>query len=510
MVRLYRKESIDNYLHNLYFESYSAYLEAQADFDKLREKLGDSYFNKWMKIKDKIGDKIKDPDWERTSPDEPVKFISNPDRKFKNIYDILKYNDEEIEELKDFLDNFQSKASKTKQDKQEGAKLIAEDDKYKVYRITDYKAAQNYGENTKWCITGRYDGNVEGWYDKYIKERDLDGGYYFYISKSNPREKYCVLVTKNNKVNSVWDAADRDLDFYEIPQDIVDVSKSLSFYDSLKKRKNNVWAALKKSTSFDEFRDLVGDDFDVKERNDWGTPLLFQLFFYFGYEVLKYLEEKYNDDDLYEILNLQDSYNTNIVGYCFPNIDGRTLSFLFKHGFDDIEPFITNYQGTTEKKDSGILSALGEYADLSSIEPSTLTRFLKKLKTRDLSAIADKLDNETLIRLADSKGSTELLDYLKEPIQEHEARDICYNYISTRPDIVIKMIKNGLFDVNEKIGKHTYIYRLLSDERDNEGAKKIIKYVFDNKKADKDKVLSEIETSSELSQEEKSDMLSLI
>ena len=211
------------YEYRNFYESYSAYLEAQADFDKLKEKLGDEYFDKWMKVKDKIGDKIKDPDWVRTSPEEQPKFIHNPDRKYKNIYDILKFDKEELEELKDFLDNFQSKASKVKQDKS-GAKLIAENDKWKVYRITSYPAAIYYGSNTEWCITGRYpdeEGKGEYWFNSYIDDDNLDGGYYFFINKNDDREKYCLLQGKDKQIKSIWDSSDRDIlpeKYSKIPQ----------------------------------------------------------------------------------------------------------------------------------------------------------------------------------------------------------------------------------------------------------------------------------------------------
>ena len=232
MVRLYRT------LESGYFENYSAYLEAQADFDKLQAKLGDDYFNKWMEIKDKIGDKIKDPDWVRTSPEEPVKFIPNPDRKFKNIYDILRYNDEEIEELKKFLDNFQSKASKTKKQKVDGAEEIYNKGGWLVYRITKYPAAQYYGSHTKWCITGRYDGQEEKgeyYFNKYIREADLDGGYYFYIRNSD-QEKFCVLRTKNGDINSIWNAEDKEITESDLPNDFPSVPISgledLSYIDA--------------------------------------------------------------------------------------------------------------------------------------------------------------------------------------------------------------------------------------------------------------------------------------
>ena len=94
-----------------------------------------------------------------------------------------------------------------------GAKLISNQNGWRVYRITTYEAAVYYGSNTKWCITGRYDGfRDEGrsYFNDYIRDYDLDGGYYFCIK--NNTEKYCVLRRKNGKIQSIWDAADNDID----------------------------------------------------------------------------------------------------------------------------------------------------------------------------------------------------------------------------------------------------------------------------------------------------------
>ena len=292
MVKLERK-----YATYSLFESYSAYLEAQADFDRLRDKLGDEYFNKWMAIKDKIGDKIKDPDWARTSPEEQPKFIPNPDRKYKNIYNILKFNDIEIEELKDFLDNFQSKASMVKQNKIEGAEEIYNKDGWTVYRITTYKAAQKYGSGTKWCITGRYDGQEEKgeyYFDKYIREQNLDGGYYFYIHNSD-QDKFCVLRKKNGEINSIWNAADKEIDASELPKDFPSVPISgleeLSYIDphtsairairkdDMKMLNRAISVGLKKGSEDGEIELLLSDLLDIAlHENKNIIPQIIKLF----------------------------------------------------------------------------------------------------------------------------------------------------------------------------------------------------------------------------------------
>ena len=92
-----------------------------------------------------------------------------------------------------------------------GSKKLYEDSDWIVYKITTYPSAQYYGKNTKWCITGRYDGHEEEgekWFNKYIDENKLDGGYYFYISKNDPFKKYCVLQNTDKEVHSIWNAKD--------------------------------------------------------------------------------------------------------------------------------------------------------------------------------------------------------------------------------------------------------------------------------------------------------------
>jgi hypothetical protein len=82
---------------------------------------------------------------------------------------------------------------------------------WEVYRITTYKAAQYYGKNTKWCITGNYGGNDNRgaeYFRDYIKGENLDDGYYFYINKQDPSKKYCLLQTKDGTVKSIWDPMD--------------------------------------------------------------------------------------------------------------------------------------------------------------------------------------------------------------------------------------------------------------------------------------------------------------
>ena len=104
-----------------------------------------------------------------------------------------------VSDIQDWIDTFSTNRAKRQQDKVEGADKLYEDSDWVVYRITTYPAAQLYGSNTKWCIAGRYpdqEGKGEEYFNGYIEHGNLDGGYYFYLSKKDPSEKYCVLQKK--------------------------------------------------------------------------------------------------------------------------------------------------------------------------------------------------------------------------------------------------------------------------------------------------------------------------
>ena len=162
--------------------------ESQKDLFDLKDHLGDDLYNDYMKIRNKIP-------------------------KDQNDYrDFQKLKNLPIEDIRDFVDNFQSEVDKRKEAKK-GAKKIYDDKDWLVYKITTYPAAVYYGSGTKWCITGRYlghEGRGEEYFNDYIERRNLDGGYYFYINKKDPSEKYCVLQTKDKKIDSIWDATDID------------------------------------------------------------------------------------------------------------------------------------------------------------------------------------------------------------------------------------------------------------------------------------------------------------
>lgn len=159
-------------------------IEGKKDQEILKNFLGDEYFDKYNLIKSKI-----------------------KDAEYKDIYKLVK---KDIDDVKNYIDGFQSKSSVKQKMKDSGATLIYDKDGWKVYKITTYKAAQLYGKGTKWCITGNYRGHEEQgeeYFDAYIRSRKLDGGYYFYISDDN--DKYCLLKKKDGTIDSIWMANDK-------------------------------------------------------------------------------------------------------------------------------------------------------------------------------------------------------------------------------------------------------------------------------------------------------------
>ena len=240
------------------FES-ELYLEAKKDLDDLKNYLGDKLFDDYMKIRDRIPSPYDlkkkypefndDKEWGKETEDLFIKkynliiedpilrlsfyrdlpslhnymldstnidtylnnyvklrdYILETYSKFRN-FSRLKKQDKEY--IQSFISTYLSTGDKKKSDKIEGAEKIYEDSDWAVYKITDYTAAKLYGSGTKWCITSSINGN--SWFHSYIDNKNLDGGYYFYLSKKNPKEKYCVLQDKNNKIVGIFDSTDKE------------------------------------------------------------------------------------------------------------------------------------------------------------------------------------------------------------------------------------------------------------------------------------------------------------
>ena len=164
------------------------FFESKKDKEELEQYLGKELFDKYCLIRNKIPN-------------------SKEYEKYRN-FELLKKMD--IEDIREFIDNFNSNMNDRVKAKS-GAKKLYEDENWYVYRISTYQAAKYYGKNTKWCISGNFDGE-EGrgnyYFFEYIEVFNLDGGYYFYISKKNNNVKYCVLQSENRDIVSIWNSKD--------------------------------------------------------------------------------------------------------------------------------------------------------------------------------------------------------------------------------------------------------------------------------------------------------------
>ena len=163
------------------FEDYDLTLEESEERKRVRnfldDKVGKGYFDKYLKVRDRLNDSS-----------------------YKDFNKLVKQDPEEVKIVID-------RANGEEPPMVSHNGLIGENEDFKVYRVTDFPTAKELGINTRWCITGRY-GNMnrddDSYFTSYLKTNNLDGGYYFYISKNDPYEKYCVLLKRNGSVDSIW------------------------------------------------------------------------------------------------------------------------------------------------------------------------------------------------------------------------------------------------------------------------------------------------------------------
>lgn len=117
-----------------------------------------------------------------------VELINEFDRLYKRLdkKDIYQYD---IEELRKVLQL--SKETKTDREiKSEGAKLVFENDKVRVYHILNKDASCMYGAGTKWCTTAAGEQNMFKYYH-------VGHNLYYILSKYRDKEDnlYKVAMT---------------------------------------------------------------------------------------------------------------------------------------------------------------------------------------------------------------------------------------------------------------------------------------------------------------------------
>jgi hypothetical protein len=94
---------------------------------------------------------------------------------------------DELEQAVSEVENTKSNTQVKKDLADEGAELVQETPHWKVYHITSFAAAQKYGRDTKWCITGLVDSGDMYWND--YKEQDADFYFLLTAGEYDPRGK---------------------------------------------------------------------------------------------------------------------------------------------------------------------------------------------------------------------------------------------------------------------------------------------------------------------------------
>lgn len=119
-----------------------------------------------------------------------------------------------------------------KKNKKGGADLVfTTSSGSKVYHITNYEAAEQYGKGTRWCISGNYGGHEDRGrehFNDYTSDSGLHCNVFFIMKPDN--DKIAVLIDReDNALHSIWDAEDnhitglntivKDKDIYEFLKD---------------------------------------------------------------------------------------------------------------------------------------------------------------------------------------------------------------------------------------------------------------------------------------------------
>jgi hypothetical protein len=168
--------------------------EAKADTERLVTFAGQDLADRFLAIKDRL----KSPE--------------------NDLYYWIK--NKTAEELAQFVAEVEGTKSKTRVKKDiadQGAELIQETEHWLVYHITTFEAAQKYGRDTRWCITG-----IDGYGDRYWTQYKQQGcEFYFIIAKEDydPRgydSKFAIAQYKRGKVE-IFNQPDESVRCSEIP-----------------------------------------------------------------------------------------------------------------------------------------------------------------------------------------------------------------------------------------------------------------------------------------------------
>ena len=140
------------------YEELDSLTEAKADTQKLIDFAGEDLANRFLAVKSRL-----------KSPENDL------------YYWIKNKSVEELEQAVSELENTKSKNQMTKDLADQGAELICDSEHWLVYHITTFEAAQKYGRDSRWCITG-----INDWGDRYWNDyRSHNIEFYFFITKQN-------------------------------------------------------------------------------------------------------------------------------------------------------------------------------------------------------------------------------------------------------------------------------------------------------------------------------------
>lgn len=365
-------------------------LEASVERERVKkfmnDNLGKDYFDKYLKIRDRL-----------TDPN------------LKDFNKIIKLDPEDVKVAIDRYDSASSKASQIG-----GKEKVGENSDWVVYHVTSFPAAQELGEGTKWCITGRYgnmDPNDDHYFNDYISRLNLDGGYYFYIPKDGSNNKYCLLLTKNGKIDSIWETPNGQI--YSVSE-----------------------------LNFPEVKGIDLENFEGDTLDNLYTRL----------------DQAYNDDDSDEwsYLESEISERGGYVDFPDPNAcisenKPNIFNMLFEWGWtpqesDVVDMVCSVYEDRYRNERSGFMQKLGDY-----LNPDTNIEIFGRLDGDDKSEFfVDYSDSFTLHDLIDSLSLSVLNDWISESWFDNSVNwgDFVENYYE-EPYIIGILSDLGIEDAND-------------------------------------------------------------
>ena len=442
-------KKVGNQDHNLYTEDYDLILEASAERERVKkfmdDNLGKDYFDKYLKIRNRLTDKnLKD---------------------FNTIVNL------DPEDVKVAIDRYSPK------DTNDGKKKVGENGKWTVYHVTTFPAAQELGEGTEWCITGRYgsmDPNDDHYFNDYIRKQNLDGGYYFYIPKSG-NKKYCLLLTKNGKVDSLWGTPNgrvydvSGLGFPEVRG--IDLSTL-----------EDLWGKLDAAYYNDDPEEWFSISYELADRGDGEPdfPYIWDMVYDNKPNFFKYMmDEGFGDISNDELLDgIAQIYNSlsQFERDEFLSALGDKISDI-----DDYEDFCTIMNNITEEEDKSSflldylpyfdfisltncidLKTLLEWSEESWFDQNNVMDSLLSNFKDDLKDVLDSIgfdDDSTSIE--DRKRILRLLDHLSYAITEDETiedvenlnmKNMIIQYIDNKDDRSVKYKIQDYIDLLYNMG----------------------------------------------------------